>query len=176
MFHVRPSAGSGLAVVHATAPLPGASNQPRPSTPPRTHPATCHPPPCPTSPLAPAPPPARRFDSSAIPAWYSLLRSATREVALAEAQKLRSELAWLEAEADAEGPFLLGRHVTVADVAILPWLTRANLLKYYRWGGGREGASSWDEGGGGGTGCPAVSWVGAWAGSPRRLCGRERRG
>lgn len=45
---------------------------------------------------------------------------------------MTSELLWLEAEADAEGPYFLGKQFSAVDVALLPWFIRLYVLKHYR--------------------------------------------
>lgn len=44
-----------------------------------------------------------RFDSSAVPQWYKLLRAQGRDEAHQVAAELAKELAWLEGQLDAQG-------------------------------------------------------------------------
>ena len=73
---------------------------------------------------------AKRFDERFVPPFYALLRGGLS----AEEQKkqkdvLTKELEWLEAHADAAGPYYNGACFSMADAALIPFFLRMFELK-----------------------------------------------
>lgn len=75
---------------------------------------------------------AARFDTKLVPLWYKLTRSSSKEEAHAVAKEMKDELTWLQSQLDPHGPYALGAELSYVDAAIVPWFTRAFLLKHFR--------------------------------------------
>jgi len=73
---------------------------------------------------------AKRFDEKFIPPFYALLRGGlTAEDQKKHKEVLTSELEWLEAHADAAGPYFNGACFSLADAALIPFFLRMFELK-----------------------------------------------
>ena len=68
---------------------------------------------------------AKRFDEKFVPPFYTLLRGGlTPEERTKQKALLTAELEWLEAHADAAGPYFCGAHFSLADAALIPFFLR----------------------------------------------------
>lgn len=73
---------------------------------------------------------ARRFDEKFVPPFYALLRGGlSKEEHKRQKEILTKELEWLEAHADAAGPYYNGAHFSLADAALIPFFLRMFELK-----------------------------------------------
>ena len=73
---------------------------------------------------------AKRFDERFIPPFYTLLRGGlSKEEQQRQKEVLTKELEWLEAHADAAGPYFNGVRFSLADAALIPFFLRMFELK-----------------------------------------------
>lgn len=73
---------------------------------------------------------AKRFDEKFVPPFYALLRGGlSKEEQKRQKDILTKELEWLEAHADAAGPYYNGAHFSMADAALIPFFLRMFELK-----------------------------------------------
>lgn len=73
---------------------------------------------------------AKRFDERFVPPFYALLRGGlSPEEQKRQKGALTAELEWLEAHADAAGPFYNGARFSLADAALIPFFLRMFELK-----------------------------------------------
>ena len=111
------SVGGAAAAAAASTSRPSSSSSPSLLPP---HPATRA-----TARLA-----AKRFDERFIPPFYALLRGGLApEEQKRQKDVLTAELEWLEAHADAAGPFYNGARFSMADAALIPFFLRMFELK-----------------------------------------------
>ncbi|MEW5298557.1 MAG: hypothetical protein WDW36_001667 [Sanguina aurantia] len=73
-----------------------------------------------------------RFDSQFVPAFYKLLRSATREEAVETSAVLVKEVEFLQNNISPTGPYLMGAELTLVDAAVIPFFIRLCVVKHYR--------------------------------------------
>lgn len=74
----------------------------------------------------------RRFDSQFVPAFYKLLRSATKEEAAETSAILVKEVEFLQNNISPTGPYLMGAELTLVDAAVIPFFIRLCVIKHYR--------------------------------------------
>lgn len=72
------------------------------------------------------------FESGFLRPFYGLLLRQEAEAQQQCAQRLAGVIEWLDAQADAEGPFFLGKQFTLVDASLAPFFLRLPVLKHYR--------------------------------------------
>ncbi len=89
-----------------------------------------------------------RMGEKLIPAFYGLLKARDSEGRQRQEEQLLLALDELEQEAFQDGDWLLGKELSLADIALFPWAERWGVLEHYRglgWPKDRPKLARWKE-------------------------------